>query len=256
MNMDFSTRVVIVTGGTSGIGRATAEAFAAAGARVVIGARRVTLGQQLVERIVAAGGEASFVRTDVTVRTEVASLVTHALDRHGRLDYAFNNAGIAGEAFKPTAQQSEASWDAVLSTNLKGVWNCMQYEIPAMLRSGGGAIVNNASDVGLAGSEIGIAPYVASKHGVVGLTRSAAIEYARQGIRVNAVCPGFTHSEMSEPAVRQARDEIHEYIDARVPMGRIADAREVAEAVLWLCSDASSFVTGHALPIEGGVLAR
>jgi A-factor type gamma-butyrolactone 1'-reductase (1S-forming) len=250
----FADKVAVVTGASSGIGKAAALEFAAAGAAVVVAARRSTLGEDVVAQIRSRGGEAWYVHTDVTRPESVEQLVRSALARYGRLDFAFNNAGIPGQILKPAAEHTEESWHDVIATNLTGVWLCMKHEIPAMLRGGGGVIVNNASDVGLTASDLGIAPYVASKHGVIGLTRSAAIDYARQGVRVNAVCPGMTYSEMLEPALRDP-GALDEWVNARVPMARIAEAVEIARAVLWLCSPASSFVTGHALAVDGGGLA-
>ncbi len=254
--MEFQGKVALVTGATSGIGRAAAVKLAARGAKVVVAGRRAQRGEDVVSEIRARGGEAIFVKADVTVRESVENLVAQAERHFGRLDLAFNNAGIPGDAFKLTADQSEESLDAVLETNLKGLWRCMKYEIPAMLKNGGGAIVNNSSDAGLCGSDLGISPYVASKHGVVGLTRAAAIEYARQGVRVNAVCPAVTRTEMLEPALRGPPEPLQAYIDAHIPLGRIAEADEVARAVLWLLSDEASFVTGQAVAVDGGALAK
>jgi NAD(P)-dependent dehydrogenase (short-subunit alcohol dehydrogenase family) len=255
MQRRFEGKVFIITGGSSGIGRAAAVELAAEGASVVVGARREDMGENVVTKIRAQGGDAIFVRADVTDTASVENLVSCAVARYGRLDGAFNNAGIAGPAFVPTGQSSEAEWDRVMETNLKGVWRCMRYEIPEILKTGGGAIVNNSSDVGLVGSDLAIGAYVASKHGVVGLTRSAAIEYARQGLRVNAVCPALTDSEMLEPALAHPQ-ELEKYVDARIPMGRIADASEIARTVLWLLSSDASFLTGQAIAVDGGALAK
>jgi NAD(P)-dependent dehydrogenase (short-subunit alcohol dehydrogenase family) len=255
MSSRFEGKTAIVTGSTSGIGRAVALALGREGAQVVVSGRRAEKGEAVVADIRAAGGKAIFVRTDVGSMESVANLVAQTLRAYGELHLAFNNAGIPGDVLTPAAEQSEASWDAVLEINLKGVWRCMKHEIPAMLKVGGGVIVNNSSDAGLAGSDLGISAYVASKHGVVGLTRAAAIEYARKGIRINAVCPGITYSEMIEPGLAN-RSAFDAYVDSHVPMGRIADAEEIASAVLWLLSGESSFVTGQAVAIDGGTRAK
>ncbi len=256
MSGNFAHKVALVTGATSGIGRATALALAARGARVVVAGRRQLQGELVVEEIRAHGGDGFFIRVDVSSSASVEAMVRETIRRYDRLDLAFNNAGISGAAFLRTAEQTEENWDAVLNTNLLGVWRCMRSEIPLMLQAEGGAIVNTSSDVGLAGSDLGVSPYVASKHAVVGLTRAAAIEYAREGLRINAICPAITYSEMIEPALAAGADRLHDYVRARVPMGRIANASEVASAVLWLLSDEASFVTGQAVAVDGGVLAK
>jgi NAD(P)-dependent dehydrogenase (short-subunit alcohol dehydrogenase family) len=256
MDKRFSGKVALVTGATSGIGRETALQFARAGARVVVCGRREPQGRIVVSEIEASGGEALFVPTDVTDAKSVGRMVEATLARFGRLDCAFNNAGISGDSMKPTAEHSQENWDRVITTNLTGVWLSMKFEIAAMLQGGGGAIVNNSSGYGLVGSGIGHAPYSAAKHGVIGLTKSAAIDYATQGIRVNAVCPGWTHSEMVDPALAAMPDVFAALLKNDVPMQRIAAAAEIARAVLWLCSDEASYVTGHPLVVDGGVVAR
>ncbi len=256
MQAKFDGKVVIVTGATSGIGRCAAGMFAAAGAKVVLAGRRREQGEAAAAAIRAAGGEAGFVRTDVSDSASVARLVAATLETHGRLDCAFNNAGIGGDAMLPTAEHSEANWDAVMNVNLKGIWLCMKYQIPAMLKNGGGAIVNNSSAYGLTASTVGHAPYAASKHGVIGLTKTAAVEYAGQALRINAVCPGWTHSELVDPALAAMPQQMATLIRNDVPMDRVAAPEEIARTVLWLCSDDASFITGHALSVDGGWLAR
>jgi NAD(P)-dependent dehydrogenase (short-subunit alcohol dehydrogenase family) len=245
-------KVALVTGGASGIGRATALAFAREGAKLVIADINEEGGQQTVHMITEKGGEAIFVRTDVSQAVEVQALISTAVETYGRLDCAHNNAGISGGGRALTAEYPEDRWQQVIAVNLTGVWLCMKYEIPQMLHQGGGTIVNTASAAGLVGSR-GISAYVASKHGVVGLTKTAALEYAQQGIRVNCVCPGVIQTPMTERALRDP--VMQAQITAR-PIGRVGAPEEVAEAVVWLCSDAASFVTGHAMSIDGGLVAQ
>ena len=249
----FEGKVALVTGGNSGIGRATALAFAAEGAKVVLAARREQEGARVVEQIVGAGGEAHFVRTDVSNEADVDAMVRQTVDRFGRLDYAFNNAGVGGGA-GPIHESESADWDRIIDINLKGVWLSMKYEIAYMVEQGFGAIVNNSSTAGLSGYA-GNAIYAASKFGVNGLTMSAAVEYADQGIRINSVCPGWTRTPMvGEPDAAETERE-SQALD-ETPQKRFAAPEEIAEATLWLCSDAASFVTGVALPVDGGLLAR
>jgi NAD(P)-dependent dehydrogenase (short-subunit alcohol dehydrogenase family) len=246
-------KVALVTGGASGIGRATALTFAREGAKLVIADMNADGGQQTAHMITEKGGEAIFVRTDVSTAVEVQALISKAVETYGRLDCAHNNAGIAGGVRALTADYPEERWQQVIAVNLTGVWLCMKYEISQMLSQGSGAIVNTASAAGLVGGR-GISAYVASKHGVVGLTKTAALEYAQQGIRVNCVCPGAIQTPMTDRAwsdpERRAR------VIASEPVGRIGKPEEIAEAVVWLCSDAASFVTGHAMSIDGGLVAQ
>ncbi len=253
MTEQFHSKVALVTGAGSGIGRASAQAFANAGASVVVADVVVAGGEETVQFIKKAGGEATFVQVDVSKASEVEALIRHAVEIYGRLDYAHNNAGIEGAA-AGTIDHPEDVWDRVIAINLKGVWLCMKYEIPQMLKQGGGAIVNTASVAGLIGSA-GTIAYTASKHGVVGLTRATALEFAKQGIRVNAVCPGVIRTAMVE-RVMAADPNIEAQLIALEPVGRLAAPEEVAQAVIWLCSDASSFITGVPMPIDGGWTAR
>jgi len=246
-------KVALVTGGASGIGRATALTFAREGAKLIIADMNEEGGQQIVHMITEQGGVAIFVQTDVTQATAVEALISKAVETYGRLDCAHNNAGISGGGRALTAEYSEDTWHQVIAVNLTGVWLCMKYEIPQMLSQGSGAIVNTASVAGLIGGR-GLAAYVASKHGVVGLTKTAALEYAQQGIRVNCVCPGVIHTPMTARGLddpeRRAR------IIASEPIGRVGTPEEVAEAVVWLCADAASFVTGHTMTVDGGYVAQ
>ena len=250
---EFEGKVALVTGGGSGIGRATALAFARDGARVVIGNRNVQRGEETVSMIRAAGGTASFRRTDVLVTADIEALVKHAVSEYGGLDLAFNNAGIEGEP-RPLAEQTEANYDAVMDINVKGVWLSMKYEIPRMLDQGGGAIVNCSSVAGVIGFP-GIGIYSASKHAVIGLTKAAALEYSAQGIRVNAINPAVIDTEMVD-RLADGMNMKKEDMTTFHPIGRLGRVEEVAEAVLWLCSDKASFVTGHSMMVDGGFTAR
>jgi NAD(P)-dependent dehydrogenase (short-subunit alcohol dehydrogenase family) len=242
-----------VTGGGSGIGRASALAFAREGAKVVVADVDVAGGQETVRLIEAAEGTALFVRADVSQAAEVAALVERAVAAYGRLDCALNNAGIQGD-IKQTAECSQENWDRIIATNLTGVWLCMKHEIPHMLNQGGGAIVNTASNFGLVGSN-GMPAYSASKHGVLGLTKTAALEYAKSGIRVNAVCPGAIDTPMIARSA-QAIPGFDELAVAMEPVGRFGQSSEIGEAVAWLCSDAASFVTGIPMSVDGGMVAQ
>jgi len=248
-----TAKVVLITGGSSGIGRAAAVAFAKAGVRVVVAARRRAEGEATLRLVEAAGSEGLFVPADVRHAGEVRSMVDACVETYGGLDYAFNNAGIEGTAFVKTADYDEETFRQVIDVNLTGVFLSMKYEIPALLARGGGAIVNMSSVAGLMGGPVGAA-YHASKHGVVGLTRTAALEYATAGIRVNAVCPGVITTDMASRLFYQD-PEVAKGILAMHPMGRVGTVDEVANAVVWLCSDQASFITGEELRIDGGMLA-
>jgi A-factor type gamma-butyrolactone 1'-reductase (1S-forming) len=250
----FTGKVALITGASQGIGAATARLFAQAGAAVVLASRSEEELAHNVEEIRASGGEALAVKTDVADAALVERLVSCTVEAYGRLDVAVNNAGTGGGNM-PLVEVSEELFDRVIATNLKGVFLGMKYEIPAMLVSGGGAIVNLSSTVGLVGFGSpggGIAPYIASKHGVVGLTKAAALEYARQHIRINAVAPGTTLTPVNERWI--ADEQTRQRMTAGIPLGRLADPHEIAEAILWLCSDAASYVTGVTLPVDGGYI--
>ena len=250
---ELTGKVAIVTGASAGIGRATALAMAHAGAKVVLGDVDLDRGQSLVREIEHKGGHAVFVATDVRDDDAAAHLVATAVRTYGGLDIACNNAGIEGTP-APTAACSPENWERTLAVNLTGVWQCMRHEIPAMLERGGGSIINMASVAGLVGFTT-IPAYVASKHGVVGLTKTAALEYAEQGIRVNAVCPGVIDTEMVERFTGGA-PEAEAAMVATEPVGRLGRPDEIADAVVWLASDRSSFVTGQAIAVDGGFVAR
>jgi len=251
MSKDLQDKVAIITGGTSGIGRDTAVLFAQAGAKVVVAGRREAEGQETVALVREAGGDGIFVQTDVAKSADVQALVRKTVETYGRVDCAFNNAGIEG-AWVPIIEQKEADFDSVIAINLKGVWLCLKYEVLQMLKQGGGGtIVNMSSVAGLMGAA-GAAAYVATKHGVIGLTKTAALEYAAQKIRINAVCPAVIETPMGE---RIFGGERRQGAEAMHPLGRFGTPREISEAVLWLCSERSSFMTGHNITLDGGFLA-
>jgi NAD(P)-dependent dehydrogenase (short-subunit alcohol dehydrogenase family) len=250
--MLLENKVGLVTGGASGIGRATALLMAREGAQVIVSDINEEAGEETAAQIRAAGGDARVIACNVAKNDQVVRLIEGTLQTYGRLDCAFNNAGVGG-TMSPIDEKTEDEWDLVLGVNLKGVWMCIKYEIPALLASGGGSIVNMASVAGLSGFRNASA-YAASKHGVVGLTRTAALEVARQNIRVNAVCPGFTDTPMVQAMV-ELFPGMKEATERGAPMRRLGTPQETAEAVVWLCSDKASFITGHALPIDGGMTA-
>ncbi|AYF86109.1 SDR family oxidoreductase [Pseudomonas sp. JS3066] len=252
MSMKFSGQVALVTGAANGIGRATALAFAAEGLKVVVSDVDTVGGEGTVELIRTAGGDASFIRCDVTREAEVQALMEGTVAAYGRLDYAFNNAGIEIEKGK-LAEGSEAEFDAIMGVNVKGVWLCMKHQIPLLLAQGGGAIVNTASVAGL-GAAPKMSIYAASKHAVIGLTKSAAVEYAKKKVRVNAVCPAVIDTDMFRRAY-EADPKKAEFVATMHPVGRIGKVEEIAAAVLYLCCDAAGFTTGHALAVDGGATA-
>lgn len=252
MARDLEGRVAIITGGTSGIGRDTAVLFAQHGAKVVVAGRRQAEGEETLKQVRAAGGEGLFVKTDVSKSGDVQALVQKTAEKFGRVDTAFNNAGIEGN-WMPIVEQPEKDWDDLININLKGVWLCLKYEIQQMLKQGkGGTIVNMSSVAGLMGTPAA-APYGASKHGVIGLTRTAALEYAHNKIRVNAVCPAVIETPMGERLF--GAPEVRQWALSKHPIGRFGKPTEIAEAVLWLCSEKSSFMTGHYIVLDGGFLA-
>jgi len=250
---EFQDKVAIVTGATSGIGRAAAIAYAREGAKVVVAGRRATEGEETVRLLQAQGGEGIFVKTDVSKAVQMKELVERTLQTFGRLDIAFNNAGIE-QVPLPFLEQDEETFDQVVDINAKGVWLCMKYEIPAMLKTGGGSIVNTASVfgvIGVPGNEI----YIASKHAVIGLTKSAAVEFGKQGIRVNAILPGVVDTDMYQRFAGE-KPEFRAQMTAMHPIGRIGKSEEIADAAIWLSSSKSSFVTGHSLLVDGGFTAQ
>jgi len=247
-----SGKIALITGAGAGIGRATALKFANEGAKVVTSDINVKGGEETVEMIKKAGGDAIFVKSDISQSADVKALVAETVKTFGRLDCACNIAGILGKT-APFTEQTEEDFDRVIAVNLRGTFMCLQAEIDQMLKNDGGTIVNVASIAGLVGSA-GIAPYVASKHAVTGLTKNAALEYAQQGIRVNAVCPGGIETDMVQSFLSE--EFTTEMLGAMHPIGRIGQPEEVAELMVWLCSDRASFVTGSVIPVDGGFVAQ
>jgi len=248
-----SQKVAIITGASSGIGRATAIALAKDGVRVVIAARRANESKETLQLVKEAGGDGIFIKTDVAREDEVKKLVEFTVEKYGKLDYAFNNAGIE-EMHTSFVDQTSAVFDNIMNINVKGIWLSMKYEIPQMLKNGGGSIVNTSSVAGVIGfAQMPI--YSASKHAVLGLTKSSALEYAKSGIRINAVAPGGVETDMYERTVGDNK-QVFQTIIAMHPIGRVGKPEEIANAVVWLLSDKASFVTGHTLLVDGGLVSR
>ncbi|GAB3923119.1 SDR family NAD(P)-dependent oxidoreductase [Larkinella terrae] len=249
---DFSNQVAFITGAGSGIGRATALAFAQAGARVVVADLNETNGQQTVAEITQTGREARFISCDVACPDDVEKAVQYTVGQFGRLDIGINNAGIGG-AYARLVDQTFEDWNRMLAVNLSGVFYCMQFEIRQMLLQGGGKIVNLSSIAGVRGL-VKAAPYTAAKHGVLGLTKTAALEYVKHNIRVNAVCPVYTHSAMVDELINSSPD-MENRLRRAIPIGRFGQPEEIAQAILWLCSDENAFCTGQAIQMDGGLTA-
>lgn len=251
MDRSFEGQIALITGAGSGIGRAIALAFAEQGAKVVVADRNSEGSSETLRLVRARGGEAFAVKVDVTQATEVEAMVAQSVAHYGGLNYAVNNAGIEGSLMVPLAKYDEATWDSVIDVNLKGVFLCMKYELAPIVQTKG-AIVNMASVAGLSGSRFGVA-YHASKHGVIGLTKAAAIEYAHKGVRVNAVAPGVIQTPMAQRAAVNDAAMVEGLVRLH-PLGRLGTAEDVANAAVWLCSKGASFVTGHTLAVDGGFL--
>ena len=249
----LENKVALVTGAASGIGRASSLILAREGAKMVVSDIDASGAEETLSLIKERGGDGVFVHADVSKSNDVQELISRAVSTYGRLDCAYNNAGIEGYMSGRLHEYPEEAWDRLVDINIKGVWLCLKYEIPQMLEQGGGAIVNTASVAGLVGSRL-LSAYVASKHAVVGLTKAAALEYAQDGIRVNAVCPGIIDTPMMDRLI--AGRETDEDMHTRQPIGRMGTPAEVAETVAWLCSDAASLVTGIAMAVDGGLTAE
>lgn len=253
MTKQFSGKVALVTGGASGLGRFSALALAREGARVVVADVAESEGEATVQMITKVGGEAIFVKTDVTKSVEVELMVQSSRKAFGRLDFALNNAGIDGVRAR-TAKYPEEVWHQVINLNLTGVFLCLKHELPVMVEQGSGVIVNMASVAGVTGFP-GHAAYTASKHGVIGLTKTAALDYAQTGIRVNAICPAYTHTPMLTRMLERKPD-LEAKLVSRVPLRRLGTAEEIAQAAIYLFSDAAAFITGHSLVMDGGIVAE
>ncbi|HCL57528.1 MAG TPA: short-chain dehydrogenase [Spirochaetia bacterium] len=252
---ELNGKTALVTGGASGIGKETVILFSEKGANVVIADMDEKNGKCLEKEIKAAGGKAVFIKTDVTKSSDLENMVQMIKKEFGKLDFAFNNAGIESSFSGLSADYPEEMWMKVIDVNLNGVWRSMKAEIPFMLENGGGVVVNNASVLGHVGFKTA-SPYSASKHAVIGLTQTAAIEYAEKGIRINAVCPGFIETPMLSRMGMEKNEKMKKYITSLHPMNRLGKAKEIAQAVIWLCREESSFMTGSSLVIDGGYLAR
>ncbi|GJM31899.1 MAG: short chain dehydrogenase [Saprospiraceae bacterium] len=252
--MEFEDKVILITGSGSGIGQVTAHLFAKEGGTVVVADINEKGGHETVKQITAAGGKSSFINVDVADYASVENLINKVIQQFGRLDIAVNNAGVLGDLAR-TAETSLDTWNKVMAVNASGVFYCLKLEIQQMLKQGAGIIVNTASIAGLRGLPNNLA-YTASKHAVVGMTKTAAMEYARYHIRINAVCPVFTTTPMFDPkAINQISAGLSDKLKASVPMKRFANPVEIAHTIVWLCSEKASFITGHAIPIDGGLTA-
>jgi NAD(P)-dependent dehydrogenase (short-subunit alcohol dehydrogenase family) len=254
MNVCLKDRVALVTGAGAGIGLATAQAFAQAGAAVALADINEDAVRCAAERLLTAGHKALHIRCDVCDRSEVAAMIDQTVSAFGRLDAAFNNAGVNSDG-TPLLDKDDEEFDRIINVNLRGVWNCMKAELRQMTAQGSGAIVNCSSIGGLVGSK-GRSAYSASKHGVIGLTRSAALDYATQGIRINAVCPGIVNTPMAASVTKNYDPDIVKAMVAREPIGRFGEPEEIASAVVWLCTSGASFMIGHAMAVDGGVVAQ